>query len=257
MLQFPAELELASFQAFPTFVSNDWQNATSDQYLAALAGQTRDFLAVPSPYMNYIQIQKLNLYSARMQNALHIGIPTKLAEVNETLSPWYWETQFNLLVMRAYPPEYCNVLATPPLMRQGELIPPRWHVQRPYRPTRCFDLNSNIHKDLAPTNLQRSTPHSLYIDIIPFPVFRDRIITLLDMSPPALDEDELKRDMENDGLLIWGAARPGNSVSDRRNWECSKWFYKKWKILINGSGLEEQSRWWRRMRGEDESDDES
>jgi hypothetical protein len=97
--------------------------------------------------------------------------------------------------------------------------------------------------------------------MIPFPVFRDRIITLLSMKPPAFDESELKRDIEADGLLVWGTGHAAGMdrstaalVRDRRNWECARWFADKWKLLVSGSGLEEQSRWWRRMRGEDEDD---
>lgn len=101
----------------------------------------------------------------------------------------------------------------------------------------------------------------MYIDMIPFPVFRDRAITLLNMTPPAFDEAELKRDIESEGLLVWGVAqgtsgRASTLLRDRRNWECAEWFAKKWKLLITGSGLEEQSRWWRTMRGEDEGEGE-
>lgn len=100
----------------------------------------------------------------------------------------------------------------------------------------------------------------MYLDLIPFPIFRDRVITLLSMSPPAFDEITLKRDIEAEGLLVWGVGqgstdRTASLVRDRRNWECAKWFLKKWRLLVHGSGLDEQSRWWRRMRG-DEGDDE-
>jgi hypothetical protein len=125
-----------------------------------------------------------------------------------------------------------------------------------------LNISTSINSDLVPTPLQYSHPHELYIDIIPFPVFRDRVITLLSMNPPAFDEDELKRDIEADGLMVWGTGNVANQgkgtsefVRDKRNWECAKWFTTKWKLLVSGSGMEEQSLWWRRMRGEDEDDE--
>jgi hypothetical protein len=206
---------------------------------------------LPSPYLNFLQIQKLNFYAARIQNALHIGIPLFLAQAEKAISPWFWNTQFKTLLHSKRP---VTILDSP-------LMPV---VQRPIRPRQCFNISNNINPDLAPTPLQYSHPHELYIDMIPFPVFRDRVITLLSMDPPALDEDELKRDIEADGLLVWGTGHATNSgrgtaacVRDRRNWECAKWFATKWKLLVHGSGMEEQSQWWRRMRGEDGDDDYS
>ena len=223
----------------------------------SLANHTQETLAVPSPYMNYLQLQKFNFYAARMQNAKHIGIPQRMAEVDQALSPWYWDTQFSLMFLHAFPPDYSNVLKDPPIVDRGKLFPPRFgHFPQPLRNQRCFAINNNVNADLRPTSCQRSKPHALYIDMIPFPIFRDRVITLLERSPPAFDEDELRRDMENDGVLVWGGARVERSVRDRRNWECARWFLAKWRILVEGSGMEDQSRWWRQMRGEDDDDDD-
>ena len=239
----------------PAFTMSGDQFTT--RWVTSLASQTRENLAVPSPYTNYLQIQKLNFYAARMQNAKHMGVPQRMAELDLALSPWYWDTQFSLMFLHAYPPNYSNVLPNPPTVNRGELFPPRFgHFPQPLRNQRCYVINNDVNADLRPTELQRSKAHALYIDMIPFPIFRDRVITMLAMSPPAFDEDELRRDMENDGVLVWGGARVERSVRDRRNWECAKWFLAKWTFLVNGSGMEDQSRWWRQMRGEDDSDDE-
>lgn len=195
---------------------------------------------LPSPRLNYLQLQKLNFYAARIQNALHIGLPLFLACKEEEISPWYWLTQFSILVSSTSTADQLIDLPIP----------------RPAQNKPCFNMALDIISDLAPTPLQRSRPHSMYLDMIPFPIFRDRVITLITMEPPAFDEDELKRDIENDGLMVWGTGqgsmeRSASLVRDRRNWECADWFLRKWRLLVCGSGLDEQSQWWRRMRGED------
>jgi len=106
----------------------------------------------------------------------------------------------------------------------------------------------------------------MYLDITPFPIFRDRAITLLSMTPPAFDERELKRDIEAEGLLVWGSGngtfdldasgdgrgnRNKNSVRDSRGWEAAEWFSRKWRLLVEESGLDGQSKWWRGMRREE------
>lgn len=212
---------------------------------------------LPSPYKNHLSIQKLSFYAARIQNALYLGLPSFLAQKEDDISPWYWHTQFSLLITRDALPS-----PSPPPLPSSTPPPYKFAVQRPVRRTPCFTMSSTIIPDLTPTPLQRTHPHGMFLDMIPFPVFRDRAITLLAMDPPAFDEAELKRDVENEGLVVWGvghgsAKRTASLVRDRRNWECTMWFYEKWRLLVEGSGLEEQSRWWRVMRGEEDgSEDE-
>lgn len=211
-----------------------------------------DAVNLPSPYMNYLQLQQLNFYVARIQNAVHLGVPLRLAKMTQKLpSPWYLHRQLTGVAS--------SILNdSPPSITSSDEI---CRIERPARPTLCFELAETVIPELAPTPLQISHPHELYIDTIPFPIFRDRVITLLAMNPPAFNGDELKRDIESEGLLVWGATQGANDVSakiarDKRNWECAKWFFNKWKLLVSGSGLEEQSRWWRTMRGEDSSDED-
>lgn len=206
--------------------------------------------SLPSPYKNHLTLQKLSFYAARIQNALHMGLPVFLAQKEDDISPWYWHTQFTLLVSS----ELISDAACAP-----STSPYEFAVPRPVRRQPCFCMSDAIIPDLSPTPLQRSHPHGMYLDMIPFPVFRDRAITLLSMDPPAFDETELKRDIENEGLMVWGVghgstSRAATLVRDKRNWECARWFYKKWKLLVDGSGLDEQSQWWRTMRGEEDSD---
>lgn len=208
--------------------------------------------SLPSPYKNHLTVQKLNFYAARIQNALHLGLPTFLAQKEDDISPWYWHTQFALLISQ-------DPFLDPSFTKPSTYS---FSVNRPVRRTPCFTMSTGIISDLSPTPIQRSHAHGMYLDVIPFPVFRDRAIMLLSTDPPAFDERELKRDMENEGLMVWGVGhgstdRAASLVRDRRNWECAGWFWRKWRLLVNGSGLDEQSRWWRTMRGEDgESDEE-
>ena len=209
---------------------------------------------LPSPYKNHLAVQKLSFYAARIQNALYLGLPTFLAQKEDDVSPWYWHTQFALLISK----DTRTDVNTPLGVAQSSYD---FTVQRPVRRRPCFNMSETIIPDLSPTTLQRTQPHGMYLDMIPFPVFRDRAIALLSMRPPAFDEAELKRDVESEGLMVWGvghgsASQAASLVRDKRNWECAKWFYRKWKLLVDGSGLEEQSRWWRTMRGEEDSEDE-
>ncbi|KAJ4299619.1 hypothetical protein N0V90_004865 [Kalmusia sp. IMI 367209] len=204
--------------------------------------------SLPSPYKNHLTVRKLSFYAARIQNALHMGLPVFLAQKEDDISPWYWHTQFELLISSETVSNDSN-LSTPY----------EFAVQRPIRRQPCFCMSDAVIPDLLPTPLQRSHAHGMYLDMIPFPVFRDRAITLLSMDPPAFDETELKRDIENEGMMVWGVGhgstgRAASLVRDKRNWECARWFYNKWKLLVDGSGLDEQSQWWRSMRGEDDSD---
>jgi hypothetical protein len=49
---------------------------------------------LPSPYTNYLQIQKFNIYAACVQNALRIGMPLQFAGTQGLISRWYWDPEF-------------------------------------------------------------------------------------------------------------------------------------------------------------------
>ncbi|KAF2676904.1 hypothetical protein K458DRAFT_492189 [Lentithecium fluviatile CBS 122367] len=216
---------------------------------------------LPSPYRNFLQVQMLGFYAARIQNALHLGVPLFLAQKNDaTISPWYWHTRYAFQVS----PQPQNTTTPINTSNSSSSGASTYTFQEPLpiRRKPCFTLHppAQISPDLTPTPLQHSHPHGMYLDLIPFPIFRDRAITLLSMTPPAFDEGELRRDIEAEGLLVWGAGGGSSGsatglVRDRRNWECARWFARKWRLLVEGSGLDEQTRWWRVMRGEDEDED--
>ncbi|KAF7552496.1 hypothetical protein G7046_g7385 [Stylonectria norvegica] len=94
----------------------------------------------------------------------------------------------------------------------------------------------NIPSDLQPTFLQKSTPHSFWIDAIPFPAMRDNLI-LLDGT---FDSDDLRYDLgqalyegfddvERRGCLVWGDPWRADG------WEITEGFAKKWEFLLSRS----------------------
>ena len=49
----------------------------------------------------------------------------------------------------------------------------------------------HIPHDLRPTAAQRAIPHHPYIDLIPWPTFRTKVLQAKTMTPSLLDEDDL------------------------------------------------------------------
>lgn len=116
---------------------------------------------------------------------------------------------------------------------------------------------AHVKPSLQPTPSQLSCRHHPYLDLLPFPTFRERTIRLLAADPPLIDEEDLCRDLVDEAFVCWGSSLgPGLGVSgapwDIRSWEVKPWFVKKWWMLTGGLEGEmfEQMRWWREMRGE-------
>lgn len=133
----------------------------------------------------------------------------------------------------------------------------------------------NLPAHLRPTLAQSTVPHHPVLDFLPWPVVRDRLITVLSMPdgvrPPvaggtsvpasaASDGGEgsgdggggvpmalvqLSYDMEHtaEGIRIWGP-----DIYDPRAWEVGQVFFEKWWFIFDREVVE-QSNYWRRMRG--------
>lgn len=104
---------------------------------------------------------------------------------------------------------------------------------------------------LRPSTTQVSIQHHPWIDLIPFPIMRDRAIRAFDAG--LLDEDELCLDlMEAYGeaadtpfLIVWGES------SDPHGWEATLPFLEKYGWLVWGcTELFEATNSWRARRGE-------
>lgn len=176
---------------------------------------------LPDPYRNQIRIHQFCFVSACLSNAPLIGVSRDNACGPES-------------------PFYCAEL---PIVTVDVIQ----------------DLFSHLKKDLQPCKLQVTVKHPVYIDLIPFPKFRERVLALLATNPQAFPEDDLCEDLQNDGLVCWGSATGSGSGApwDRRSWEAKPWFLKKWRMLTGGvtEDMHQQSDWWRVITGGNAGDD--
>jgi Domain of unknown function (DUF3425) len=135
----------------------------------------------------------------------------------------------------------------------------RENISRSAAETICATEFKDLKTHLQPCAMQVMHKHHPYIDVLPFPTFRERVIRLAYVDEPLIDEDDLCNDLQNDGLVCWGSSLGGGSAAmgsgapwDIRSWEAQPWFLKKWWILIGGTEGEiyKQTQWWCEMRGE-------
>jgi hypothetical protein len=117
----------------------------------------------------------------------------------------------------------------------------------------------DVAPHLRPTIAQIRHRHHPYLDGLPFPTLRERIIDACSLESPILDEEDLCDDLEKGGLICWGSyLGDGNRATgsgapwDYRSWEAQPWFLRKWWFFIGGSQGElfQQTRWWHEIRGD-------
>ncbi|MCJ1398394.1 hypothetical protein MMC11_001592 [Xylographa trunciseda] len=125
--------------------------------------------------------------------------------------------------------------------------------------TACATRFQHVSPDLRPIAAQLRYRHHPWIDTIPSPTLRQRLIQCISSDPPMVDEDDFCLDLQKDGLVCWGsmlgkAERPGGSGApwDVRSWEVQPWFLRKWWFVLGGSAGElfQTSKWWNEMRGD-------
>lgn len=106
-------------------------------------------------------------------------------------------------------------------------------------------------KSLEPTPVQRRVVHHPWVDVFPFPKFRDNVI--LACAANIMDDDDLCADIgeiteentEKASLIVWGES------SNPECWEASVLFFRKWGWLLQGCPeLLEATNKWRQSRGE-------
>ncbi|KAM0248850.1 hypothetical protein ACHAQJ_009282 [Trichoderma viride] len=104
---------------------------------------------------------------------------------------------------------------------------------------RTFDvLHSPTPTSLEPTLLQKTIPHPPFVDIIPFPGVRNRLIRSLDV----IDLAKLSQDLVQDAFRVWGQA-----AWDGTGWEVSETFARRWWFLMDEQ-LINVTNFWRRQR---------
>jgi hypothetical protein len=181
----------------------------------------------PDIHLNTIQLTTMSFVAACFANAAMLGLSPEILWDKTTQSPFYQAWVGN------EPSEAANA-----------------------------EQFAHIKPLLRPSTTQLTHPHHPYLDILPFPAFRNRIIQLIQIQPPAFDPDQLCRDLRSDGIICWGSTRSDRSDPmtsgapwDIRSWEVKSWFLKKWWMLFDGPDGEmyQHSRWWCEMRGEKSS----
>ncbi|PQE08318.1 Aryl-alcohol dehydrogenase protein [Rutstroemia sp. NJR-2017a BVV2] len=180
---------------------------------------------LPDVHQNHFRIQHVMFAAACVANAKSMGMDMCEEECNDTvISPFF-----------------------------------RNSISEAAAKAACLKGYDKLGTHLRPCPAQLMISHHPYIDVLPFPTFRERVIRLASGKEPMIDEDDLCQDLENDGLICWGSSLGGGTIAtgsgapwDIRSWEAQPWFIKKWWILIGGAEGEiyKQTRWWREMRGE-------
>ncbi|KAL2070527.1 hypothetical protein VTL71DRAFT_13553 [Oculimacula yallundae] len=100
---------------------------------------------------------------------------------------------------------------------------------------------TSLPASLVPTLQQRFVPHKPYVDMLPWPSMRDRILN----SPSSINEAEFICDMTSSEMKVWGSL-----AWDPIGWEISAEFAKKWWFLID-DGILQNANFWRSQRGEE------
>jgi hypothetical protein len=204
--------------------------ATSSTHLRTdkilvLRNANQEYVAsVPDIRQNNIRIKQVLFVAACVTNASSLGLPLEALNCDSTASPFFRDSASESAAKMA-----------------------------------CLSDFPDVKTNLRPCAAQLMYKHHPYIDVLPFPTFRERLIKLACAQEPMIDEDELCKDLENDGLICWGSSLGGGSAVkgsgapwDIRSWEAQDWFMKKWWILIGGAEGEiyKQTQWWCEMRGE-------
>ncbi|KAL5343034.1 hypothetical protein BJX70DRAFT_394466 [Aspergillus crustosus] len=106
--------------------------------------------------------------------------------------------------------------------------------------------------DLEPVPEQVTIVHHPYIDLIPLPSFRTRVLQAIARGDRDLDEQALCFDMMLGGLQCHGSTqlslhgRGEGTPWDARSWEVTPWFLHKWANLVGDENdiIYRNSAWW-------------
>ncbi|OJJ53345.1 hypothetical protein ASPSYDRAFT_36289 [Aspergillus sydowii CBS 593.65] len=166
-----------------------------------------DTKQLADPYINKLNTLRTFFLTGTMYNAECLGMSVdQFFGLNCTSlgSPWYQEVQS---------------ASTDPKSLLGEVI-----AANPFIPTH-----------LRPTLPQILIQHHPLFDLIPMADLRSRAIILSATLPHLVDMADLKMDIIDGGLVCKPGAE-GGQPWDLRSWEVSPWFWKKWKLLLDGEG---------------------
>jgi hypothetical protein len=165
---------------------------------------------VADPYANHIRLEKINLINACIANVQMLGVD--LSRVMKDLHKYGGG-------------------------RHDHLISPFREDQMMLRgPEATQAILAKVSRDLQPCPAQLEQDHDIYVDILPFPEFRQRVMSVRAIEPRVFDENELCKDIEDGGVVCWGSEGSGGAGTpwDLRSWEAKPWFLRKWWMLCGG-----------------------
>ncbi|KAK7749998.1 hypothetical protein SLS62_008107 [Diatrype stigma] len=130
---------------------------------------------------------------------------------------------------------------------------------KPARSSPSPSQQQQLPPHLQPTRAQSTVPHHPVLDLLPWPVVRDRLITVLSLPEGArpcsngagggggvnMALVQFSYDMEDaaEGIRIWGG-----DVYDPRAWEVGQALFERWWFVFDREVVA-QSNYWRRLRG--------
>ncbi|KAL4948910.1 hypothetical protein BDW69DRAFT_175559 [Aspergillus filifer] len=184
--------------------------------------------AVPNPHTNHLTPLATFFLTGTMYNAHCLGMSIEQffgLECNSLGSPFY---------------QRVTSASTDPKTLLASVI-----AANPFLPTH-----------LRPTLPQILIEHHPIFDLIPLAGLRSRAIIMSATMPGLVDMMELKKDIIDGGLVCRGSGAGkqgkesgifqmgmGNGLVvgsgqpwDLRSWEVSEWFWKKWRLLLDGEG---------------------
>lgn len=246
----------------------DPQSAASTPYLQDLITATSAFLyghpipitpstpPVPSAYLNYIQTTFTSTLHAYFHNLPCINLSPRDLLVHRSpfynpcvtagsdpeailVSRYLLIQNVRLFFLVMFHSDYTTSRALIPLLHQSPnpslplLTHPPSYTQTnlPPPPTQTTARHPSIPPDLQPTLAQVLIPHPPYLDLLPFPAFREKAIVLGGMGGGGIvDPWELKRDVFMDGVVY--RRDRGGVPWEGASWEARGWFVRKWRVLV-------------------------
>jgi len=100
--------------------------------------------------------------------------------------------------------------------------------------------SESLPLSLAPTPAQATIPHYPYIDLLPIPALRDKLVA----ANAIIDVKEMWRDLSAGNVRVWGAC-----PWEEFGWEIEERFAVKWWFLMDEKVLR-STNFWRVNRGE-------
>ncbi|KAL2416091.1 hypothetical protein ABEF91_003752 [Exophiala dermatitidis] len=151
-------------------------------------------------------------------NNLVVVVPHNLTEIRRTLHQWFG-----------------------PLLEIAVTYNPQSHL------TTLAALEPSLPSSLKPSQLQLTTPHNAYIDMIPSPSLRDSLIAIgpANANTFLTEACTIACDIEDTGqMTVWG-----EDWLNEFSWEFSSSVLERWGGWLLTAEWGQRANFWRRQRG--------